>query len=122
MSQILTQNKRGAIMLKSNRTSKKNLKIKTNVKAGGGNHRWANGWLNHNETQVRKPKNPETLKVKTNVKAGGGNSRYAIIWMNHNETQVREPKKIKTLKVKTNVKAGLRGAPRYVNGWLGGIL
>ena len=50
-------------------TQTKNLKVKTNVKAGGMTH-------NHNETLVR------GLKVKTNVKAG-------LMHLNHNETLVR---------------------------------
>ena len=106
-------------MSKSKQSSSKTLKVKTSVKAGGGNSRYAVIWMNHNETQVRETKTAKTLKVKTNVKAGGG--RWKFMWPNHNETQVREPKKARTLKVKTNVKAGLRGAPRYVNGWLGGL-
>jgi hypothetical protein len=57
-----------------------NMKIKTNVKAGGLNQ-------NHNQTVAR------GLKVKSNIKAGGG-------WTNHNQTVARG------LKVKTNVKAG----------------
>jgi hypothetical protein len=58
-----------------------NMKIKTNVKAGGG-------WSNHNQTVSR------GLKIRTNVKAGG------LPDMNHNQSVARG------LKVKTNVKAG----------------
>jgi hypothetical protein len=64
-------------MSKSKQTSSKILKVKTSVKAGS---RYALHF-NHNETQVREPKNAKTLKVKTNVKAGGGNSRYAPWWL-----------------------------------------
>lgn len=48
------------------------MKVKTNVKAGGG--------LNHNQTLVRD--RAKGLKVKTNVKAGGA--------INHNQALVRD--------------------------------
>jgi len=63
------------------------MKIKTNVKAGGG-------WANHNQTVSR------GLKVKTKVEAGF-NPQPDPPRDNHNQTVARG------LKVKSGVKAGL---------------
>jgi hypothetical protein len=67
-------------MSKSKQTSSKTLKVKTNVKAGP--RRWVYGWSQHNETQVREPKNAKTLKVKTSVKAGCYCCSNARRWAN----------------------------------------
>lgn len=64
------------------------MKIKTNVRAGGG------GALNHNQTQAR------GMKAKSRVKAGWINP-------NHNQTTARG------LKVKSGVKAGKFVAPDW---------
>jgi hypothetical protein len=55
-----------------------NMKLKTNVKAGGI-------WENHNETLASQPK--KGLRVSTNLRAGG------VRMMNHNETLASQPKK-----------------------------
>jgi hypothetical protein len=72
----------------SNRRST-GMKIKSNVKAGGGPP--GTGSINHNQTAAR------GLKVKTNVKAGG--VLPGTTGTNHNQTAAG-------MKVKSNVKAG----------------
>ena len=80
------------------------MKIKTNVKAGGGTGDILIGstaksggieGANHNQTVIR------ALKVKTNVKAGAGECTTSDCGANHNQAVSRG------LKVKTNVKAGI---------------
>jgi len=55
-----------------------NMKLKTNVKAGGTS-------LNHNETIAGQSK--KGLRVSTNLRAGG------VRMMNHNENLTSQPKK-----------------------------
>src|SRR5215510_4054495 len=70
------------------------MKIRTNVKAGGIRLPGRSGWTNHNQTMAH------GLKVETSVKAGGIRIPGRSGWENHNQTMARG------LKVKTNVKAG----------------
>jgi len=85
---INTHVKAGGTQLQHNQTKVSGLKVKTNVKAGGGTAASESDRItaNHNQTVAR------ALKVKTNVKAGGEQ-------LQHNQTVTRG------LKIKTGVEA-----------------